>query len=212
MQSLLAACLVTAFLLVNGVATAHAELNTWKFRVLLDEREIGSHQFTLRSSGEERELRSEARFDVRFLFVSLYRYRHEATERLNGDCLQSLISNTETNGKNQSVRANVRGSRLVVERPEKRDEHPGCIMSFAYWNPRILDAKLLLNSQTGELLPVTVSSQGEEIIKVRGKRVTAQRHRLRAAKMTIDLWYADNEWVALESPTEGGRHLRYVLL
>ena len=211
MQSLLAACLLTAFLLVNGIASAHAELNTWKFRVLLDDREIGSHQFTLRGTGEGRELHSEAQFDVRFLFVNLYRYRHEAIERLNGDCLQSLVSNTETNGKSQSVRANVRGNRLVVDRPERRDEHTGCVMSFAYWNPRILNAKLLLNSQTGELLPVTVSPQGEETIEVRGKRVTAQRHRLRAAEMTIDLWYAGNEWVALESPTEGGRHLRYVL-
>ncbi|MDH3287054.1 MAG: DUF6134 family protein [Betaproteobacteria bacterium] len=204
--------LLAAFLLVNGMAAAHAELNTWKFRVLLDDREIGRHQFTLRSAREERELRSEARFDVRVLFVSVYSYVHEAIERWNGNCLQSLVSRTETNGESQSVSAAVRGNRLTVERFERRDEHEGCVMSFAYWNPQILNAHRLLNSQTGELLPVTVAPQGEETIKVRGQPLTAQRHRLSAPQLTIDLWYAGGEWVALESPAKGGRRLRYELM
>jgi hypothetical protein len=203
---------LAAFLLVIGTATAHAELNTWKFRVLLDGREIGHHQFTLRGAREERELRSEARFDVRVLFVSVYSYLHEAVERWNGNCLQSLVSRTKTNGETESVSAAVRGNRLVVERPESRDEHEGCVMSFAYWNPQILKARRLLNSQTGELLPVTVASQGEETIKVRGQPLTAQRHRLSAPQLTVDLWYAGGEWIALESPAKGSRRLRYELM
>ena len=204
--------LLAAFLLVNGIAAAHAELSTWKFRVLLDGREIGHHQYTLRGAHEERELRSEAQFDVRVLFVSVYTYLHEALEHWDGNCLQSLISRTETNGQSQSVRAAVSGNRLAVERPEWRDEYQGCIMSFAFWNPQILNARRLLNSQTGELLPVTVVSQGEETIEVRGQPLTAQRHRVHAPQLTIDLWYANGEWVALESPAEGGRRLRYELM
>jgi hypothetical protein len=204
--------LLAALLLVNGMAAAHAELSTWKFRVLLDDREIGRHEFVLRGDGQQRELRSEARFNVRLLLVNVYRYRHEAVERLDGNCLQSLVSHTQINGEQQSVRAATRGNRLVVERPDSRDEYNGCVMSFAYWNPQILKANVLLNAQTGELLPVTVDSQGEEIIEVRGRPVTAQRHRLRTPQLSIDLWYAGNEWVALESPAKGGRRLRYELL
>ena len=75
-RRLLAAALAA---LAGGAA---AEVRTWDFRVTLDDREIGRHRFTLaaRESGE-RELRSEARFDVRVLFVDAYRYRHEAAER-----------------------------------------------------------------------------------------------------------------------------------
>ena len=85
-------------------------------------------------------------------------------------------------------------------------------MSFAYWNPQILKARRLLNSQTGELLPVTVVAQGTETIAVRGRKQTALRHRLSAPQLTVDLWYVGDAWVALEAPTDGGRRLRYELM
>lgn len=204
--------LLAAMLLVGALLPAHAEPNAWNFRVLLDGREIGRHQFTLRGTGEERELRSEARFDVRVLYVSVYRYLHDAVERWNGNCLQSLVSHTETNGDSVSVNAAARGNRLAVERPEGRDEHEGCVMSFAYWNPQILNERRLLNSQTGELLPVRITPQGDETIEVRGQPLAAQRHRISAPSLQVDLWYAGGRWVALEAPAKGGRRLRYELM
>lgn len=201
-------CLLAA---ASLAAPAAAETRTWDFRVLLDGREIGQHRFTLAPQGEERELKSEASFDVRFLFVSAYRYQHEATERWRGDCLRALASRTETNGEREQVSATLRGERLVVERPGARDEHAGCVMSFAYWNPRILQARELLNSQTGELLPVTITRQGEETLTVRNQTVRAERHRIVARDLQIDLWYANRQWIALESPAKGGRTLRYEL-
>jgi hypothetical protein len=46
---------------------------------------------------------------------------------------------------------------------------------------------------------------------VRGRPVAASRHRLTGPGLSIDLWYAGAEWVALESSLEGGRRLRYEL-
>jgi hypothetical protein len=207
MRSLLAALL----LFVGSVPHALGEVRSWNFRVTLDGREIGQHRFTLTTTGDARELRSEARFDVRVLFVSAYRYFHEAVERWNGGCLDSLVARTETNGERQDVSASARGDRLVVERPDRRDEHRGCVMSFAYWNPGILQAHALLNSQTGELVPVTITAQGDDRVEVRGRTLSAQRHRIVAPNLRIDLWYADGQWVALEAPAQGGRRLRYEL-
>lgn len=191
---------------------ALAEPREWTFRVFLDEQEIGRHTFRLTASGEHRELRSEARFDVRVLFIDALQYRHEAVETWYGDCLQSLEARTRTNDVREFVSADAGPGQLVVAHRRGNERHDGCVMSFAYWNPRILTADRLLNSQTGELLPVRVTPQGDETIAVRGRPVTAQRHRLSAGKLAIDLWYADHEWVALESPAVGGRRLRYELI
>jgi len=204
--------LLAIFVLLANLPGAHAEMSTWNFRVLLDGREIGNHQFTVRRSGDEREVRSEAQYDVRVVFVSVYRYLHEAVERWNGNCMQSLASRTETNGERKAVNAVVRGNRLQVERPDGRDEHEGCVMSFAYWNPQILKAQRLLNSQTGEFVAVKITAQGEETIEVRGKPLTAQRHRISGPSLQIDLWYAGGQWIALEAPAQGGRRLRYELM
>jgi hypothetical protein len=75
----------------------------------------------------------------------------------------------------------------------------------------VLGATRLLNSQTGELLPVRVDARGTERVTVAGRSVPATRHRLSAPELQIDLWYADGRWVALEAPTPGGRVLRYEL-
>lgn len=187
-----------------------AAQNSWTFRVLLDGREIGSHRFTLSAvDAKQRELRSVARFDVTVLRVPVYRYRHEAVESWEGGCLQQLVSQTETNGQREQVRAQASGDRLVVEAGGARREHGGCVMSFAYWDPRILRAERLLNSQTGELVPVTITAGGEETLTVHGESRLAQRHRISGPGLRIDLWYAGDQWVALEAEAEGGRRLRY---
>lgn len=193
-------------------AGAHAAERHWHFRALLDGREIGEHRFTVRAQGDAEEVRSVATFDVRALLVTLYRYRYEALERWRGDCLHSLDSRTDDNGDLMEVSARHRADRLLVEAGPRRDEHAGCVMSFSYWNPRILRARELLNSQTGELVPVSVTGLGEEIVAAAGRSLAARRYRLVAPKLRIDLWYAGERWVALESPTRGGRLLRYELI
>lgn len=204
--------LLAAVLLLIALPAAHAEVSIWNFRVLLDGREIGKHQFTVQRSGDWREVRSESQYDVRVVFVNVYRYLHEAVERWNGNCLQSLASRTEINGESKAVNAAVRGDRLRVERSEGRDEHEGCVMTFAYWNPQILKAQRLLNSQTGEFLAVKITARGEQSIEVRGKPLIAQRHRISGPSLQIDLWYAGEQWIALEAQAQGGRRLRYELM
>ena len=183
----------------------------WNFRVLLDGREVGWHRYVVRGDGAATEVESRAQFDVRFLFLNAYRYRHEARERWRGACLDGLDSRTETNGTVEEVAAVAYEEALVVSGPSGDARLPGCVMSFAYWDPRILRATRLLNSQTGELLPVRVDERGTERVSVAGQHVPATRHRLSTRDLQIDLWYADGRWVALEAPTPGGRVLRYEL-
>jgi hypothetical protein len=202
-----------AILLALAVTpTALADTGSWNFRVLLDGREIGRHSYQLRPDGGALELRSEARFDVRLLFISAYRYRHDAVERWQDGCLRGLESQTVTNGERVAVSARDVGGRLSVERPGATDTHAGCIFSFAYWDPRILDATALLNSQTGELVSVRVERLGSESMTVQGRDLPTSRHRITGTDLQIDLWYADGRWVALEALTEGGRRLRYELM
>jgi len=185
-------------LLLLAALPAHAETRTWNFRVFLDEREIGTHSFTLRMDGGERELKSEARFQVRLLGFTAYRYLHDATERWRGDCLQALDSTTDDNGDREKV--------------DWRGEPGVCALSFAFWNPKILQGGPLLNAQTGRFEPVTVTRQGEESIELRGRPTLSQRYQLAGTNLAIDVWYAGTQWVALELTAKGGRRLRYRLI
>jgi hypothetical protein len=207
------AALTPAHAVESPVADAGAAADAWRFRVYLDEREIGYHNFYLEESGDTRELFSEANFEYRLVFVKLFHYEHENRETWSGDCLQSVASRTDSNGEPYRVDGRLEPGSFRVEGSAGEAELPECVMSFAYWNPAFLEQGQLLNTQNGEFLDVEISPPVEEPLTVRGEQQPSYRYRLEAGELRLDLWYsANNEWLALESEVRGGRKLRYELL
>jgi hypothetical protein len=197
--------------LAAGAAFA-AQPRVWDFKVFLDDSPIGSHRFTLAEDGPKREMRIEARFEVKILFVTAYRYTHTAIERWRGSCLESLTARTDDDGTQLTVEARSEGQALAVVTGKGRETLAGCVSTFAYWSPRILRESRLLNAQTGEYEAVSVTDLGEASLTVRGNPTPARRYRITGPKNPIELWYsAGGEWLALESTVAGGRRLRYAL-
>jgi hypothetical protein len=194
-------------------AEAVAPADAWRFRVYLDDREIGYHNFYLQQSGDMRLLHSEANFEYRLMFVKLFHYEHENRETWNGDCLSSIESRTDSNGEPYRVDGQLETGHFRVDGSAGQATLPECVMSFAYWNPAFLEQGRLLNTQNGEYLDVDISAPVAESLTVRGEQQPSYRYRLEAGELRLDLWYsANDEWLALESEVRGGRKLRYELL
>jgi hypothetical protein len=190
-------------------ALAH---QTWDFRVFLDQKEIGTHRFDLVDRDGERELTSEARMAVKVLFVTAYTYDHHDVEHWNGDCLSKLSSTTDDNGDKHRVDVQRRDGETVVQTLEGTQRLGQCVLTFAYWNPAMLQQTELLNSQDGKNVKVKITDAGADAIVVRGVKTPARRYELRSEKLSIDLWYSEQqEWLALESKTERGQKLIYKL-
>ena len=184
--------------------------NEWRFEVFLDDKPIGFHNFRLNTSGDSRELRGEARFRVKLLGFTVYDYSHQNLERWQQDCLQQIEASTDDNGKDLFVRGTSDGEGMLLESNSGNRSVPGCVMSFAYWNPVILAQQQLLNAQTGEYLDVEVQSLGEKTLQLQDRDVPALHYRLVTNENDIDLWYStDRDWLALSSTTSGGRQLYY---
>jgi len=195
------------------IGPAHAyPPREWRFNVLLDNKPIGQHSFALSLDQRQQVLKSEAEFSVRFLGFNAYRYQHLAVERWEGGCLSEIEARTNDNGEALALKGRKGEAGFALNGPAGTQSLPGCVMSFAYWNPAILGQSRLLNAQSGEYLPVEVKELGSESLSLGNARVMANRYRLVAPKFSIDLWYGTgNQWLALETRTEEGRLLRYEL-
>jgi hypothetical protein len=201
------------FAMLSGVSFAGDPASrTLVFDVFLDGKKIGYHRFEIDGSESNAAVVSEASFDVKFLFVTAFSYRHSARENWTGGCLEEIEARTESNGKQLNVVGERSGNAFVIDTGEQEARLPECVMSFAYWNPGFLEQPRLLNPQTGEYVDVEVEDLGEDVVRLDGRDIPARSVRLTARQMDITLWYSQNaEWLALESVAKGGRILRYEL-
>ncbi len=206
-----AALLAALFATAAAPATASTEREL-RFRVLLDDSPIGSQVFRVRDDGERESVSIEASMDVKILFLTAYSYRHRNEELWAGDCLEAIDSSTDDNGEKLVVSGKPAADGFLVERTDGRENLPACVRSFSYWAPDRLRAGRLLNSQTGKLETIRLRELGEATIVDRGREVRARHVALDGEKLHIELWYevGSQEWLALESPTNSGRVLRYV--
>ena len=213
MKRLLVGLPVTLLIFVAcGAAIAREDSRsmTWLFDVYLDDSKIGYHRYELVEDEGHAKVYSEANFDVRFLFINAFRYRHSNSEQWADGCLQQIEASTNTNGNRLNVFGEKTDSGFVIENDEGSARLPDCVMTFAYWNPRFLEQPRLLNPQTGELLDVNVEERGSDIVEVGDREVEATRYTLSAKDMQLTIWYSpDREWLALESVAKGGRIIRY---
>lgn len=196
-----------------SASTMSAVDKSMSFDVFLDDSRIGYHRFDFDDLGEGGAgalVTSEAKFDVKFLFITAFRYRHTAAERWVGGCLDTLDARTNANGQRVEVTGARTASGFVVQNGAAAEALPDCVMTFAYWNPGFLEQSRLLNPQTGEYLDVDIEPQGPEAIRLSGKQVVAERYRITARDTDLTVWYSpDKEWLALESVAKGGRIIRY---
>lgn len=201
MKDLLRYALILAWLslcaLTVCAATPEAETGEWTFEATLDGKPIGNHRFVVDGTAQAREVRSDAAFLVRMLGIPVYRYKHHAEERWQGDCLRGLKSQTDDDGK---------AARVDQSFPDTE-----CLMAFAYWNPRLVTQQRLVDPQTGRVETVKFERLPDAQIPLRGQEVAAHGWRLQTAKQRITLWYAADtgRWIALDADAAGGRKLSY---
>ena len=177
----------------------------WNFDVILNDEVIGKHSF--KQVGNESH--SIAKFKFKFMLMN-FSYEHDSKETWNEDCLKSIVSKTNDDGDLFNVSGGKSNGNLKVSSNDKEKSLPECIMTFAYWNPKILDQKKLMNSQDAEWLDVAIEDFGIETKNVRGQEISTHHYKIQANKdgdevFIIDVWYDGNMGlVGLKSPTPIG--------
>ena len=208
--------LIVSFVLLCWIqpGLAAQDEQAYLFKVMLDDREIGFHRFDVKRTDDLEIVDIQAEFKVTFLAIPFYRYRHVNQETWRDGCLLTIRSQTNDNGDEFKVdgQRDDNGFSLATL-DQSVDLDQTCVMTFAYWDMKMLEQTQLLNAQTGEYLPVEVNFEGDETLKLNESAVLAKRYRLLSPENDVDitLWYdrATRRWLSLASRMPDDRVIRY---
>ena len=141
--------------------------------------------------------------------INLFRYEHRNSEMWQGDKIVALDSETYDDGDQYQVQAEWNKEGVDIIAQQNQYNAPASIYSTNYWNPVILKADQLLNSQKGILEDINVTSLGTELFNVQGQDIEARKYQIEAS-IPIDIWYdlKTDQWVGLAFQVRGS-DIRY---
>ena len=194
----------TALTLSHGIASGD---EIYTFDVFFDDRLIGEHQF-VRSTSEtgDEVVTSRASFALKILFFNAFKYEHSSREKWRDGCLVELEATTNTKkGEQTTTLRNQSGEPSLTVNGETKDlpNEDSCLSSFAYWRTDLSERALLMNAQSGDFVPVEMStSTAPETI--------ARRTIIAANKLNIEVQYdSQGKWIGLQTALPNDHQLTY---
>ncbi len=164
------------------------------FTLLRDGAPIGSHTIAFSRDGEDLIVKIDIRIDVKVLGITFFRYRHENREVWRNDRLVSIRTRTDDDGTRMGIDGRQEDGRFVVTTiAGERHVYPADVVPTSYWNPRTRLQSVLLNSQDGAPLRVTVTPDGREAVASDRGNIPDARKFVVAGELNLNLWYDDRD-------------------
>ncbi|MCH2350069.1 MAG: DUF1295 domain-containing protein [Pseudomonadales bacterium] len=203
--------IIVATIVGQNIRAQPAE-DTWLWHADMNGRNIGQHSFDITREADIVSVESNAQFDIRFFLLGAYTYQHQSVEHYDKNgCLLQMRSETQTGSeKNTVVGKQLADQSFLVSTNDASLRSHECLMTFAYWNPKILQQSKLINAQTGKIVPVDIQFVGTE----KYNHIEAERYELSAPDLQITLWYTlgDRRWIGLASTMGNGKILTYQII
>lgn len=180
------------------------------FNVWLDDRPMGEHRYSFATKASEQPeqgdlliVTSEADFEVKVLFVSVFSYNHTATEHWLGNCLRAVSSTTTTNGEDEALQRSIPAT--------------DCAGTYVYWDKSRLRRAELTNAQTGEVESAEWQDRGMLELPRIGKRKRVRPDpgevsavQLRTPSAVFDLYYDAKDRLLMMQTDNDGRTITYL--
>lgn len=189
------ALLAAPLLLAAVPARSAAPANGYRFRVLREGREIGTHSVRMEPGGVARTV---VALEVKLLSFTVFRYHHDYAERWEGGRLVGFASRLEKEGKVQSVALQAGAEGLRGTGPEGPVALPATAAPLSWWAPEHLD-RPLFDAATGQPL-------AEPPLRDRADGMTRWRW---PARDMVALYDAAGRWVAFTMRGDDGSAVRY---
>ena len=114
---------------------------------------IGTHAIQFSQAGATLKVTSQVDLRVKVAFITAFRYQQTANDEWENELLVRTRIQTNDNGKETLVQAEVRDGQLAVQGPlGSHTTQLGAMTEISFWNQAITQGLLLIDSKTAELI------------------------------------------------------------
>jgi hypothetical protein len=204
--------LATVFCVSSAPASAGTTPGRIEFQVMREGHPFGRQNVTVFQTAGG--LVAETSADLRAALgpLTLFSYTQRCRELWRDGSMSDLRCLTVQNGRRKTVSSETRANALRVTGASGgiTDFSAGTLPT-SWWTRPPLNVHEMINTETGERLPVRVTRVGRETVETSSGRISADHIRVQGT-LTVDLWYDDaGHWVGCAF-TASGQHMTYRLL
>ena len=173
-----------------------------EFAIMRAGSDIGRHTLQFERRGEELHVRIAIDMQVKFAFLTVFRYSHRNHEVWRGSRLVSLDARTDDDGTAYAVKAKRRGDGVWVDGSAGAYLAPSDVKAATYWSASFLrDGQRLINTQYGRLETIAVAPGP---IEAGGGGMNRRRFDVTAPESSFSAWYGpDDGWQGLRFQARG---------
>jgi uncharacterized protein DUF6134 len=179
---------IVGLLLLGADAGAQPAPETLRFAITRNGEQIGTHTVEINRAARETSVSIATDLVVKVLFVTAYRFQHTASERWVNGRLVAFNSATDDNGTRHKVTVALKASVLEMDADGKTSQLDKNIMPGSLWNPELLRRSTMLDTQDGQITPISVVDGGPEELTFEARTVKT-RHYTITGRFSQDVWY-----------------------
>ncbi len=206
---------ITSFallLLLCGPTFAEPALETSKFAIMREGKQIGVSTTDIQRDGKETIVDTTIKVDVKILGFTAYRYDHTSNEKWAGDHVVAVTSQTNDNGATHKLSLALHDDKLIGEADGRELALDAEVVPASVWNPKLVTQTVVMDSVNGKLMHVSFDDLGIENINVRGQSTKAHHYSMHGQREQ-DLWYdMSGQLVQLKFKGKDGSIISYHLM
>jgi len=175
------------------------ENNQLAYEIVRKDKRIGFQTLSfIRDDNNQLVVDVYIRIDLKFGFITLFRYIHANQEVWKEGALQSIVSKTYNNGDDEVVDLRLEGDVLQGKATKAKLPVRAPILTTSYFNPNFIRQNALLSTQDGRILNVEIANLGVDTVPTPDGTVDAVHYQL-TGDLALNIWYTPaGQWVRTE--------------
>ena len=199
--------------LILGLAFSEGygkERSSIAFKINQDGSEVGRHTLEFYKIGSDLHVDIAIDINIKVLFIPVYSYRHRNTEIWRDGKLLSITTETNDDGEKHWVKGKAEKGLFRISSSSGDFVAPPTIIPTSYWSPKTTAQSILLDTQHGKLLNVTIKQLDNTMLLTPSANIPA-RHFVITGDLELSLWYSQSgDWVKTAFQV-GGAEFSYTL-